>query len=133
LCRQLRISNCWPYKGWKGWVTVKSPSARDGDGVVDGLVQCLCRTVSRRVVTVRLNILLRQVSLKPPPNEVGHRRGALRSFSIAPFPNDTGKFPCMSLSRATGPSQWDSERTYALRGLSTPCHEGLSLLPPFAL
>jgi len=41
LCRQLRISNCWPYKGWKGWVTVKSPSARDGDGVVDGLVQCV--------------------------------------------------------------------------------------------
>src|SRR2546423_138118 len=68
-----------------------------------------------------------------PPNEVGHRRGAFRSFSVAPFPNDTGKFPCMSLSRVTGPGRWDSERTYALRGLSIPCHEGLSLLPPFAL
>ena len=39
LCRQVRISNCWPYKGWKGWVTVKNPSAREGDSVVDGLVQ----------------------------------------------------------------------------------------------
>jgi hypothetical protein len=35
-------------------------------------------------------------------DEVGHRRGTLRPFSDAPFPNEAGKFPCTSLSRASG-------------------------------
>ncbi len=40
-----------------------------------------------------------------PQNEVGRWRGrADDAFSIAPFPNDTGEFPRMSLSRETFPS-----------------------------
>src|SRR5258708_10730414 len=33
-----------------------------------------------------------------PPNEVGHRRGTLQPFSVAPFPNCTGPFPSIQLS-----------------------------------
>jgi len=65
--------------------------------------------------------------------EVGYRRGPLRPFSVTPFPNDTGKFPCMSLSRETLSGKRDRERTYTLRGLSTPCHANVFLLPSFAL
>jgi hypothetical protein len=78
-------------------------------------------------------VALRYVFNRPFPNEVGHRRGAFQPFSVAPFPNDTGKFPCMSLSRATSQSKRDSERTYTLRGLSTPCSSAMFLLPLFAL
>ena len=32
-------------------------------------------------------------------NEVGHRRGTFQPFSVAPFPNCTGPFPSIQLSR----------------------------------
>jgi len=57
-----------------------------------------------------------------PPNEVGYRRGPSRAFSVTPFPNDTGEFLRMSLSRETCPGHRDRERTYTFRGLSTRCY-----------
>jgi hypothetical protein len=62
-------------------------------------------TTCRRVVTVRLTILLCQVSLKPPPNEVGYRRGPSRAFSVTPFPNPAGYFRITRLSGSFSP-QW---------------------------
>jgi hypothetical protein len=69
----------------------------------------------------------------PPPNEVGHRRGALRPFSIALFPNCAGPFPSTRLSRGDTSLPWDSGRSYAFRGLPTQSRSEVFLLPPLAL
>ena len=66
---------------------------------------CLLRRkyLVERSGRVRVKLSRGVTSLTRLQNEVGHRRGAFRPFSVAPFPNDTGRFPCMSLSRGNTP------------------------------
>ena len=65
-------------------------------------------------------------------DEVGHRRGTFRPFSDAPLPNEAGKFPCTSLSRAIGlRSRNQKGLTHYTASPPQACDQ--LLLPPLAL
>jgi len=65
-------------------------------------------------------------------DEVGHRRGTFRPFSDAPLPNEAGKFPCTSLSRAIGlRSRKKKGLTHYTASQPQACDQ--LLLPPLAL
>jgi len=87
-CGRLSSGGVWPRR-------MRKPRCFKGGRLIAGLVHPHAVDVGWEADEVPC----RSFSDFLPPNEVGHRRGTLQPFSVAPFPNCTGPFPSIQLSR----------------------------------